>query len=235
MSQENSNLNAATQTPDEGSRDQAEALQIAVDPEHAGFRIAVVVVFLLTGVVAYLLINILIPTAGFVNILGFGGALVAATVMAQVVDGLFKRRWPSGRVLSVDHKRARLMLNNRVQREIDVTQHVNVLLWYFEITRRTRVPKGWYVVALALQQEEDYLPVYAFMPRETFEPLPLNQHFTRLQAQPDAKDLRLAGKQRRLRAAENARWMEGAEVTQEDFARYLQYLSQHFPGWMLND
>ena len=46
------------------------------------------------------------------------------------------------------------------------------------------------------------------------------------------EDLRLAGEQRRLRDAENHRWMFGAEMTPPDFITYLTRLNTQFPEWM---
>ena len=46
------------------------------------------------------------------------------------------------------------------------------------------------------------------------------------------EDLRLAGEQRRLRDAENHRWMFGAEMTPTDFITYITRLKTQFPEWM---
>ncbi|MFN8450305.1 MAG: hypothetical protein U0521_17390 [Anaerolineae bacterium] len=84
------------------------------------------------------------------------------------------------------------------------------------------------MLACALQFESSYLTVYTFMSpsHESFS-LSAGQ-FKKLISQRKGKreddmreDLRLAGEQRRLRDAENHRWMYGAEMTPSDFTTYL--------------
>ena len=89
--------------------------------------------------------------------------------------------------------------------------------------------------ACALEQEERYIPVYAFLSPEDFEMLRASDHFTLLQSRKQRKqdgDLRLAGKQRRLHSAEQLRWLQGGEMSGEDFKACLRYLQQRFPAWM---
>ena len=129
------------------------------------------------------------------------------------------------------------------EQKIDAEKQVNVLLWRFTIKRRSRVPKGWYMVACALQQvdqEETYLAVYTFMSPDAFDALKTG-HFTMLVSQKESEksestrhgqDLRLMGEQRRLHAAESARWMNGAEMTNDDFINFIRQLQEQFPQWM---
>ena len=50
----------------------------------------------------------------------------------------------------------------------------------------------------------------------------------------DARDdLRLAGEQRRLRDAENYRWLAGAELVPDDFITYINRIRAQFPEWQL--
>src|SRR5690606_7750457 len=95
------------------------------------------------------------------------------------------------------------------------------------------------MVACALEQDDSYLPVYTFMSPEDCDLLKVPNHFTLLTSkkeQPDQTagktDLRLAGEQRRLHTAENARWLNGAEMTKDDFIRYIRQLQEQFPQWM---
>lgn len=211
-----------------------DVFSVPVDPEHGGLRIAVVGVFLISAVILYMLTTWLIPQMSGINIIAAGVALAGATIMTQVIDRLFKQRWPSGRALRIVDDRIQLVLRDNIQREIDGGQHVNVLMWRFTISKRTRIPKGWYMVAIALHQDDVYLPVYTFVSPTEFEMMPYNKQISALQPRKktEMQDLKLAGQQRRLHTAEDARWSEGAEMSQADFRRYIDRLKQQFPEWM---
>jgi hypothetical protein len=205
---------------------------LSVDPEHAGLRLAIVGLFIATAVILYTVIGLLTPAAEGINLLAVGGGLAGAAIMTQVADGFFKQRWKSGRVLRIVGDKIQLAVKDKVQREIDGSQHVNVLLWRFEINKRTRIPKGWYMIALALQQDDLYLPIYTFVSPEDYNTLAYNKQYVMLQKQPDEKDMRLAGQQRRLRMAEDARWIEGGEMSKDDYVTYVNRLRHQFPEWM---
>lgn len=205
---------------------------IPVDPEHAALRLAIIGTFVGLTIVSYLVLNTILQGEGF-NILAILGALALGIGGMQLVDGFLKRRWPSGRALEIAGDTVRLVLRGRVQTEIDGTQHVNVMMWRFEIKKRARAPKGWYVIALALMQDDNYIPVYTFVSPEDFKMLPFSSQYSKLAARKEAEqDMRLAGQQRRLLNAEAARWNEGAEVTKPDFDAYVEQLKNRFPVWM---
>lgn len=205
---------------------------LPVDPEHTGLRLAIVGLFIATAVILYIVIGLITPQSEGLNLLAIGGGLAGAAVMTQVADSFFKQRWKSGRFLQIVGDKIQLALKDKVQREIDGAQHVNVLLWRFEISKRTRIPKGWYMIALALQQDDLYLPIYTFVSPDDYNTLVYNKQYVMLQKQPDEKDMRLAGQQRRLRMAEDARWIEGGEMSKDDYLMYIARLRQQFPEWM---
>jgi hypothetical protein len=203
-----------------------------VDPEHAALRLAIVGVFVGLSIVGYLVANAIFQGVGF-NIIALIVALGAGIGGMQVVDGFLKRRWPSGRALEIQGDAIRLTLRGKTQREINGAEHVNVLFWRFEIRKRARAPKGWYVVALALLQDDDYLPAYTFVSPEDYKTMPYSAQYVRLSARKEAEtDMRLAGQQRRLLNAEAARWNEGAEMAKADFDAYVALLKAKFPVWM---
>lgn len=212
----------------------SKVFSLTVDPEHSGLRLAVVGVFGISAVILYFVTTRIIPQLSGINIIAAVVALAGATVLTQVIDRLFKQRWPSGRSLRIVEDKVQLVQRDSVQREIDGDQHVNVLMWRFTIAKRTRIPKGWYMVAIALSQDDLYLPVYTFVSPADFDTLPLHKHYMSLQARKknEAQDLKLAGQQRRLRTAEDARWAEGAEMSKADYERYITRLSQQFPQWL---
>lgn len=210
---------------------------LAVDTEHSSFRFAIVAIYIAFSIVIYLVLNAIMPEANL-NILAIIIALVISAVLTQQVERVLKARWPSGRILVIDHDdKIMLMQNQQVQHEINAQQQINVLLWRFAITRRARVPKGWHMVACALEQDEHYLAVYTLISPDAFNALNADQRFTVLvskkdQAKQHGGDLRLAGEQRRLHLAESNRWVSGAEVSNDDFIAYIRYLQGQYPQWM---
>ncbi len=207
-----------------------------VDPEHAGLRMGVVLIFILLWIVVFSLLNILIPSQGL-NILALIASFAVTAILTQQIEKALKTRWPSGRTVQIAPPYVRILKRDQVQHEVDTSQQVNVLLWRFQVRRRSRVPKGWMMVACALEQDDTYIPVYTFMPPNEFENLKGNQHFSLLQSKKELEregqeNMRLAGGQRRLHTAENVRWMEGAEMDRESFKDYIARLQEHFPQWI---
>ncbi len=215
-----------------------EKVVFPVDPEHAALRLTVIVSFFVVLMLSYIIMSIILPQEGF-NLLGVVVGLGVATVTIQVIDAAFKRRWPSGRTLEIDEQGVRLALRGETQHEISSGDTVQALMWRFEIQRRARAPKGWYVVALALNQGDVYVPVYTFMSPQDFQAMPLNQLYTPLSKDKPlaeaANDFRAAGYERRLRSAENARWSAGAEIDKANFNAYMDTLRRRYPQWLTRD
>ncbi len=208
----------------------------SVDAEHGGLRISIVFIFIAIWIAIFVVVNTLISSEG-VNILAMVISFAATALLTQQVEKLLKTRWPSGRAVQVEPNQIRIVKRSQVQHEIDPDQRVNVLLWRFKIARRSRVPKGWYMVACALEQEDHYIPVYTFMSPGDFDNLNATQHFPLLQSRKELEkegreNMRLAGEQRRLHTAESIRWMEGAEMTTDDFKLFITRLQEQFPQWM---
>lgn len=211
----------------------------AVDTEHGALRLTIMGIFVAGWLIAYMIFNALIPNQGL-NVIAIVISFVITALGTQQIERALKQRWPSGRTITLDGSTIKLIDRNGGQ-EIDAEKQVNVLLWRFAIKRRSRVPKGWYMVACALQQveqEETYLAVYTFMSPDAFDALKTG-HFTLLVSQKESEkaegsrnDLRLMGEQRRLHMAEAARWMNGAEMTNDDFVKFIRQLQEQFPQWM---
>lgn len=205
-----------------------------LDPEHAGLRAAMLLGFLLVWLLVFLLGRALLQIEGAV-IISIGAGFAAATLLSQRMERWLKPRWPSGRSVALEGRRIRLLRRGQEQEALDLEQEINVLTWCFRINRRSRVPKGWFMVACALEQDERHIPVYAFMPPEEFEQLQRSGLFTQLQGRRqrrDSGDLRLAGEQKRLHGAEQIRWLQGGEMARDEFRAYLRFLHRRFPEWM---
>lgn len=219
---------------------QQPTVTLAADPEHGGLRSAIFGLFFVVWVIGYIVVNALIPNDGLNLIAGIVGFGAAALLVSRVIEPQLRRRWPSGRVAEISASHIRLKKRDRVQREIKTGEPFSVLLWSFKIKqRRNRVPAGWFVMACALEQDDEYLPVYALVAPEQAKTLNEMAHFTALVSEKDTKNkdarqdsLRVAGEQRRLRLAETHRWADGAELTFADFEQFLSRLQNQFPQWM---
>ena len=213
-----------------------QTLEFTVDPEHTGLRMAVIAGFFGLAVVGFLIFSAILPSNWTViniilaAVLAYGGAML--------IERLLKQRWGSGRFVSLDAQAARLTQKGDVETQIDAASPVEVLSWRFEVKGRGRVPKGWWVVACGLAQDDRLLAVYTFMPPKRLEGLSqaMSQRFKVLtsdkkkksKGEPIGVDMRLAGEQRRLRAAEQRRWQEGAEMNNDDFVRYVERVVDTF-------
>jgi hypothetical protein len=207
-----------------------------VDREHPRLKLALVFVLVVSWMIAFAILNTLIPSAGLNLVAGLAATALAALMM-RVIEPVLKARWPSGRVVQVDDSGVRIVLREQIQRQAKANEGTSGLLWFFKIPRRSRMPKGWYVVACALEQNDDYLAVYTFASPAQVESLQKIGHFTELHSSKDQKtgkndSLRVAGEQRRLRLAEEHRWHDGAEMLYPDFEQYLTRLSEQFSQWL---
>lgn len=220
----------------EATQDTTTTLTIQVDREHSGLRLGLIVIIIILWIVTFMIANALIVSAGF-NIIAGIIAFIVSAVAARFIEPFLKSRWPSGRFVALDSDGVRLMQRTKVEENIRADDAVSGLLWRFKINRRSRVPKNWYVVACALEQDDRFLAVYTFVSPEQADKLNKICRFADLMSDRAAKDvkqdsLRVAGEQRRLRLAETHRWSDGAEMTFEDFERYMQRLNGQFSQWL---
>lgn len=206
------------------------ALTLTVDHEHLGIRATGCITLLASVVVFTLVFNALFEGGLFLSVvLG----IVLGVLLTNVIDRILKGRWQSGRVIHFTPERLALQKHGQTEAELNPVQQVNVLMWHFVVKRNSRVKKGWYVVAIALEQDDIYIPFYTFCSPEDFEKLPMHNSFTLLtKPKTDEKDLRLAGIMRRLLRAEGHRNHEGAEMTYDDFLQTITYLQDTFVHWM---
>lgn len=218
--------------------DEAGNLHIPVDKEHAGIRSAGCAIFAGVTLFSYLLISVLLPQLAF---LGAILALVIGAGATHLADRQLKARWPSGRFVNVREDGVHISRQGKLERGIDPQKQTNVLLWYFEVPRATRVPKGWYVIACALEQDGTMIPTYTFCPPDEFDKLPLTGQYVKLMRKKEVeraeseREMRLAGQQRRLHTAEYDRSLAGAEMERQHFEQYLRALQERFAEWMPRD
>jgi hypothetical protein len=213
-------------------------LVIPVDNEHGAIRLTVIFVFIAVWVISVIVVSALISADGLGLLPILLGFPIAYGVTA-LLERFLKQHWPSGRVVQLDSDGVRLIRRGQLQEQILSEDPATATLWTFKISKRARVPKGWSMLACAIQFENASLTIYTFMSPRQVEAFSMASHFKKLIAQRKGKskddmreDLRLAGEQRRLRDAENYRWMFGAEMTPPDFITYLNRLNTEFSEWM---
>ncbi len=212
-------------------------LQVPVDNEHGALRLVILFVFLVAGILGFMLGIRLFPGTE-VNFLAIVTALLVGGGISAIIERYLKRIWPSGRSLEFTNTHIRLNKRNKPEVELDPEKQINVLLWRFTVKRRGRVPKGWHVFSIALEQDEQYIPIYAIVSPKRYETLSNIEQFTRLIGDQELKssgaerDLRLAGQQRRLRIAEAQRWVYGAEISVDELFHIIAHLRDQFPKWM---
>jgi len=205
-------------------------LSIPVDQEHGGLRLVIAIFFLVVLVISFISISAFVPAQGLNLAAGLGGLLLAAAA-TYILEQQLKRRWQSGRVVRLDADGVALMRKQAASIQLPVTPEVQRLRWHFVINRRTRVPKGWHMVALALAEEDTYLTVFTLVSPEDYKALDPDGAFIRLKKQDDnEKSLRLAGEQRRLHKAESMRWHEGVEMSLDDFKTYNEHIERLYPA-----
>jgi hypothetical protein len=208
-----------------------DVVRYPVDAEHGGLRAAGCGVLLGTFLVAYAVFNSLMQDASLLALLL---ALLLAALLSSLVDRWLRPRWPSGRVLEVSTERLSLVNKGQQEVSLDGQSHINVSLWDFVVARNGRVRKGWHVVGLGLEQDDEMLVAYTFMSPEDYDKLPFRGRVVRLLRPKEAEggDMRSAGVQRRLLIAEQWRTERGAELTLEQFLALWKLLAERFPRWM---
>jgi hypothetical protein len=213
-------------------------LTFTVDQEHGALRFGVFVVFIATWVIGYFLFNSVIANDGL-NIIAIGLGFGFAYILTNLAERYLKRSWPSGRKVEVGAEYVQIAKRGSVEQAITTEQAVSALFWTFEIRKRSRVPKGWSMLACALHDEDAYLAVYTFMSPKQIEAYSSAGLFRKLTSRRDKQgqaslreDVRLAGEQRRLIEAEEFRWINGAEMSHDDFVSYIETIKNRFPEWM---
>jgi hypothetical protein len=210
-----------------------DTIRIPVDPEPTSLRIALVGIFIAGVVVGYVTTVFAFPQ-GTCSPLAFIVGLVVGAGLMQISEIYLKPRWQSNKFVECSTAQLHVLEKNQPTQIIKPEGTVTLDMWYFVIPRATRVPKGWYMVALSAEVKDIFLPVYALVSPEQFETLPYSDHFKMLTSKEELKggDLsRLSKQQRRLLKAEAARDIHGAEMTYENLVTYINWLEVHFPEW----
>ncbi|MFZ4813979.1 MAG: hypothetical protein ACOYL5_05545 [Phototrophicaceae bacterium] len=207
-----------------------EKREFSVDAEHDSLRLVVVLAFIISGIAGFAYLSFTFQ-AGGINILAIFGSLIIAAGVSSTLERALKKRWPSGKVIEIEPTRIALLHQGQVKDQVQKTEASRLMLWRFTVSRRTRVPKGWFMVATAVEQDDPHLAVYTLMSPQMYETFDIDNRFKVLEkpnAGVEADELRLAGEQRRLMRAESLRWHDGVEMTADDFMIYFGLLDKVF-------
>jgi hypothetical protein len=214
--------------------------QITIDAEHFSIRFLVPIIAVAAALLTHFGGRALLDNA-FDNIdplcivLPLDLAVVlAAGFGAEIV---LKRLMPSRRRATLSDT-ALIVTDGRSNppevSRIDWDHTFNVKAWRFAVRRRTRIPKGWYCLALHLLQDETEVILYTFMSPGDSEAIIGYDNFVRLRPRSETQsnpDLSSVAEQRRLLKLEDARWNNGGEISQDDFRALLAILQRRLPGW----
>lgn len=213
---------------------------LTVDAEHFGVRVLVPVLTLTIVLIVHLGGLMIVNQA--INDVNPACVVLPVDVVVLLsvgygIERILKRLMPSRRTAELNE--SSLIITDRRRRParqiaIHWDQTVNVLAWRFEVRRRTRVPKGWFCLAVQLVQDEQEIILYTFMAAPTAEKISGYKNFVRLRPRRETEsntDLRAAAEQRRLLRLEDARWRDGAEIGPDDFSAVLALLPRGATGW----
>jgi hypothetical protein len=203
-------------------------LKLPVDMEHNGIRAVGCLLLFGVSAIVMVIVSLLVRDSLIVAIVA---GLGTGSFVSWYTDKRLRGKWLSGRELLLSSDLVALTQKDKVEYSLDPRKQINPLFWYFTAKRSGRIKKGWHVVGFAVEQDDEFVPFYTFVPPDGLDKLSYGRHFVQLQKL-DEKDLKGSGLQRRLLAAESHRNAYGAEMTNEHFEQALTYLSDHFSGWM---
>ncbi len=221
-------------------QDNQRSLHLTVDPEPVSFRLVVLLGFL-GGLVAGVLVSDMLFRWGTCSLMGLGIGIASGVFLTMLIEKFLKPLWKSNRFIRVNQDEIAFLSGERITRSINPRQQVNVTQWRFTVKRRRgRAEKGWHVVAIALEQDDIYLPVYTLISPEQYEAMDKADQFIELTLRREdfikksarGDDIRLSGTQRQLYTAETARGLDGVEMLPDDFNTFLRYLHDNFYRWM---
>ncbi|MCP4426561.1 MAG: hypothetical protein GY803_18875 [Chloroflexi bacterium] len=228
------------------------------DQEHDNLRTAVVLLLVFFFFVSYWLVNALLnlpifgPVSDYAVSLSCVLGLVLALGITAVIENIFKRTWHSGRYLTLNEEGILAQFRHQEARRIRRDGYITQLNWAFNLKgyrrggREKRLPTKWVCLACQLQQDDQRLIVYSYMPPakaavwlendnapHKFHHINLAGAFeaslsdrVKAPTRPEISNEMLTGKDGRYWLAERNRWLDGLELTHEDFATFMQFIAR---------
>ena len=231
------------------------------EPEHDGIRLTVILSLFVGLVLGFFLINWLIgqlsegPAGDFSLLVACVGAFPFAFLVVFLTEFTLKRTWHSGITLTLDRVSPALVLKTAQanDRQFNLADANTQLIWFFSLKgyprggRERRPNKNWFCLAVEIQQDDEQLSLYAYVPPKQANALTedgktavsFHQIFP-----PDLYDTSVRGRigppsrpniptdvirsaSGRYWLAERRRWQDGLELSPDDFETLIQFLAQH--------
>ncbi len=211
--------------------------ELRADRFHAGVRLGVLVAWLASVVLVFLVLRavisaVLAPVGGVGLLMLIVVAVAVAQPLAMLSERALMQRWPSGRAARLAPNRLSWQDKTKTS-DLDLAQKVNYWRWQFEVKQRRsgRVPTGHYCLAIRLVQGETELSLYSFMPLAKAQAITKDYPFYELRRASDKGKPALGGRDALFLAAEHTRWESGAELEPEDFRALMHHLGAHLDGF----
>ena len=234
------------------------------DQEHSGIRVVLFIALFVGLFLSFRLLALVLDAAAtsswvdYVTFLSCIGSFPLALLFIWGLEKLLKRVWHSGLSLSLDD-RGITVNDRRIGAEREAAGEpvvvwsipVNQIRWHFQLKgyprggRERRVSADWLCLAAELQQDDNRLSVFAFMPpksaaawtenpKEGFHlinPADLYEKSVRSRigppTRPQIASHLLQTKDARYWLAERRRWEKGIELTPDDFRTLITWVEQY--------
>jgi len=248
------NLGMTQELQYESITDSATAVTLHADPEHEALRFVVLMIVTVALILSYLAISALIRAAAVPGLLdslvplSCAGAFPLAMGISWLAEQRLKQVWHSGRRITLHEQGIEASDGEEQSVSLTWADNLTYLNWYFKLSgykrggRERRVASNWVCLACQLQQDEQRVIVYSYMPPKQADlwihgalhgfrfapimPAVLYDHSlsTRLgpPVRPRVPASILGGKDGHYWLAEQRRWYEGFELTPADFATLMQ-------------
>ncbi len=237
----------------------ADTKSIPGNPDHPGIS-AVIPLILLGGIILFFFI--------FYRLLPFlmGGeareyviingllAVFSSLLLIRALDPVLKRVWPSGYAVRLEDGGLLYSHPEKVDHRFDLTRPFNLTCWYFKMAGYTRygrerqIKRGTYCVACQVQQDEERVVLYCFVPeaaageriRGPFLELDMGEIYDtglakRFQqwrmpgGRPELPSGLIVSDRGRYWLAERNRWSDGVELQPNDFSAVVEHILQFEP------
>lgn len=216
------------------------------DPEHSGVRFAVMAALVVTFIVSFAILAMVIRSiedslaSDFYFALSCAGAMALSIGAAGASEYYTKRRWLSGRSVTLNNEGMIAKEKNGEQAYFAWDGHMSLVKWYIRLSgyrkggRERRVQSDWYCICCQVQQDEDRFVAFSYMPEEKASQFIGDKWFVELHPgeyeqnsilrrwlsppkRPAIPIKVLAGKQGHFWLAERRRWADGMEFEEDDF------------------
>lgn len=228
------------------------------DQEHSGIRLVIFITLFVGLFAGFRLLTVVLDAlatpswADYVTFLSCLGSLPLALLMVWGLEKLLKRVWHSGlslvldgRGVRVDDRRKGAMPRPVDEQDLLWSAPISQVRWYFQLKgyprggRERRVSDKWLCLAAELQQEDNRLSVFTFVPPQKavawtedaragfrrINPAELYEKSVRSRIGPPTRPTLpphlLQTKDARYWLAERRRWEQGIELSPDDFCALL--------------